>query len=778
MSKRETLDIILRTILRDGGTKRLLGDMKLLKSTFRAVFRTTAVVAFFMVIRSIARSIQNVIQKTKQLIAENIKLQFTSTQAAAIMASGGKETIKNFEGVIEASRRLSIQTGISANKISEGLLRGALAGLKLNKNILVVKSTLEMATVAGTDFRTSMAGVIGVTRAFGVNTKEISHYADVMTAAFTKANMTFSGFITAMKYVAPIATAAFGSTKDAFIDTTAAIMSLTNAGLDESKAGVYLRGTMLKLMGSTNKVTSAFAKYGVNLYEGKGKAREYMNTMIEGQKVLSVYYDKITRLKRRQYELLLAGKEGSNEYKNVSSQLAAASKKVTELSKGIKFVNQEFRLAGGSLRPFHEIISEINKKIPHAVQVMTQLFGVRGGAGIARLLSDPKYGKMVEQLDKIWKESEKGKSILRDIFIRVLNTAGLKIMRIKNSLWSIFSVIVQSGLKAVAPLLDVILSGVKKLYNIIDSNRGVFAKMFKDVVNSYIPEIKKFFSTDLVNLAKKINVFSPKWQAPLYESTLNKETGKWEAKPTKTLTGETPGDRLFALARSLSSYMIASFLSIIRNHKNDFVNIGRWIGLGVKSAISYLVPKFVELGMWIGKGALNYLVKEMPILKRFTTSGRGEASIEARLKEQYEYKRMKDLASRGLLTGTEMLKFSSMTPYSEARVKNLKEQLKIYNSSKPMGEYYTTTEGIYKKYKPLEKELGVDMNLNGSNRTVEKQIKKIAPALYNSAHILDDKTVVTFERVNGTLMKIYNYMEMVNGKLKKVGEMRETVSKR
>ena len=770
MAKQENLYIRLITVLRGQGTRKLLGDMKLLKSTFRAVFRTTAVVAFFMAIRSIGKAIQDVIQKTRQLISENTKLQFSSTQAAAIMASGGKETIENFKGIIEAARKMSTETMFSANKISEGLVRGAMAGFQLKQNIAIVTRTLQMATVAGVDFRSSMSGVIGVTRAFGVNIKQLPQYVDVMTAAFTKANMTFTDFITAMKYVAPVAVAAFGSAKQTFIDTTAALMTLSNVGLDASKSGIYLRGTILKLMGATNKVSTAFAKYGINLYEGKGKAKEYMNTMMAGQKVMSDYYDKITELKKKQFELVLAGKDGTAEYKNIQKELKAAGKKLAEYSSGIKVVQDQFKMAGGKLKPLSEILKMVKETMPTGV--LTKIFGARGGAGIATLLTKfPDFQKNLKTLNEVWEKSKKGKSILHDIFVTMLNTAMVKWIEIKNTIWSIFSVIIQAGLKSAAPLLDVILEGVKKIYNIVDANKGVFDKIFKTIVDSYIPEIKKFFNSDLPKLVKKINIFSPKWKTQLYESVLNKKTGKFEAKPTQTLTGQTPGERLFALARSLSSYMISSFLSLIRNHKQDFNNIGQWLALGMGAALKTMYGKFIEVGMWIATGVIQYLISQFPILGKFTDTGRQAEG----LKGEINTLKGTELIAKILSPFTGKKIESKVIASAEKRIGTINDMIKILKSPKKMGEYYTTNEVIYKKYKPLEQELGVNMGLS---KSVDKQIKNLAPQIYNNAHILDDKTVTTFENINGVLTKIVSYMSMIDGKLKKVGEYRDPVSKR
>ena len=773
-AKATNLYIKITTLMDNKAVRKFLGDAKLIKSTFRAIFRTAAVVAAFLIFRKIFETISRITEKVKELISQNIKLQFTAQQAAAVMTGGGKETLKNFQGVVDASRQLAIETGTSANKIAEGLYKGALAGLQLKKNISVVKATLEMATIAGTDFRTSMSGVIGVTRAFEVNTKQIGHYADVMTKAFATANMTFTDFITSMKYVAPIATVAFGSTKDTFIDTAAGIMSLTNAGLDASKSGVYLRGTFLKLMGSSNKVTSALAKYGVNLYEGKGKAREYMNTMIAGQKAMSKYYDEVTRLKSRQFELLLSGKEGTAQYKKVTQALGAARDKLSEYSAGLKMVNEQFRMAGGTLKAPHKIVEELKEKIPHAAEVMTKLLGVRGGAGIARLLNDPNFPKLVKQLNEVWKESEKGKSILHDIFVTMLKTVGIRLMQIKNAFLSIFSVIAQSGLRAIEPVLNIILNGVKNIYTIIRDNKDVFDILFKNVVDSYLPEIRDFFTKELPNLVKKVNVLSPKWSAPLYESVLNKKTGKYEATKVRELTGDTITDRLIALMKSLSSYFVASAVSIFRNHKEDFVNLGKWIGGGLVEILKIQSAFFIKIGAMIGQGVIHYMIDNAPVMGKAAFIKREIKSTESKIAQQERYKKM---AEGGGITNEDLLQYGMMagvnkefiaSKYNPKELESLKKRLGILKEM-----YKHTTEGYLPgnlfKYRgktiaphTYSKALGVNIGVGNTNSEEDKAVKKgYWPAL---------KIKKDFAVLNGYLCEIETYLEKINGKWKWVGE--------
>jgi len=713
-------------------------ELKLLSSTFRAVFRTTAVVAFFMVFRSASQAIHNTIEKVKTLVSESAKLQFTSQQTASIMSQGGAKTAEYFKASIAAARQMSTETMFSAQKIQEGLFRGAMAGFKLRDSIAIVNKTLRMATIAGVDFRNSMSGVIGVTRAFEVGMKELPHIADTMMAAFSNANMTFTDLITAMKYVAPVAVAAFGAAKETFIDTTAALMSLSNSGLNASKSGVYLRGTMLKLMGASNKVTTAFAKYGVNLYEGEGKAKKYMGTMIKGQKAMSGLYDTVTRLKDAQYDLLLSGESGTVEYKKIVKELGDAKKKLTEYGSGINYVQEQFRTAGGRLKPLSSILTEIQTKIPGAASVLTKIFGVRGGAGIATLLTKSKdFEANVKLLSEVWKESEKGKSILKDIFVDILKTALVKWTQIKNTVFSIFNVIAEAGLESMAPVLDTVLGGLKNVLTEIEDKKGVFEEMFKTVVDSYLPEIKEFFGTELPNLMKKINVFSPEWSAPLYKSVQNKE-GKWEATKVEEAVGETPGARFLALGKSMASYFIASFLSLIRNHKQDFNDIGEWIALGLETVLKKMYGTFILIGGYIAKGAMEGMAKKTPITEKlFTSKGQIETALSLAI------------AKRIVAPGTPEEKKEDII-----KMKAKAEELsRIAYGKIPIGKTQMSKNELEKETSTIEKRLDIKPDT--------EPLKKAQEVKKEYIHLNS--------KISGTLDEVLTYIKSQEGELRRVG---------
>jgi len=722
-------------------------QLKLLKSTFRAVFRTTAVVAFFMIFRSASQAIHNTIEKIKSLVSESAKLQFTAQQTATVISSGGAKTAEYFKESIAMARKMSTETMFSAQKIQEGFFRAAMAGFEAKEGFEIVNKTLKMATIAGVDFRGSMSGVIGVTRAFEVSMKELPHMADAMTVAFTKANMTFTGLITAMKYVAPVSVAAFGSTSKTFIDTTSALMTLSNSGLDMSRSGVYLRGTMLKLMGATSKVTSAFAKYGINLYEGDGEAKKYMGTMIKGQKVMSELYDTVTRLKDAQYDLLLSGESGTEEYKKIVKELDEAQKKLTEYGSGVKYVQEQFRTAGGTLRPLSSILSEIQAKIPGAASVLTKIFGVRGGAGIATLLTKSKdFEKNVKLLSEVWKESEKGKSILKEIFVDILKTALVKWEQIKNTVFAIFNVIIESGLEEMTPVLDTVLDGLKDVLEEIENNKGVFGEIFKTVIDDYLPEIKKFFKTDLPNLIEKVNVFAPEWSTPLYKSRLNKETGKWEATKVEELTAETPGGRLLKLGESMASYFIASFISLLKNHKKDFLFMGGAIATGLKIMLEGMTKTFTNLGIAIADGMIQEMLSRIPIIgKHFTAKGTAESEVERIGMLQQTL-----IAINPVIGSLIASKFQSE---KEA----WKERTELLGHPGGLRGAYKTSEVVKRETETVAERLGLDLDSKKSGET----LKKAKSAVKREFRII--------ELISDTLEKITTMQEMFDGRLKELG---------
>ena len=107
------------------------GQLNLLASAFRAVFRTAIVAGFFLLIRKIFTTIGSIVNVTKSLVSQFVQLQFSGQQVAAILAKGSEATASMFKQVTAYAREASTQVQYTAQQIQSGLKTAAIAGFEL-----------------------------------------------------------------------------------------------------------------------------------------------------------------------------------------------------------------------------------------------------------------------------------------------------------------------------------------------------------------------------------------------------------------------------------------------------------------------------------------------------------------------------------------------------------------------------------------------------------------------------------------------------------------------
>jgi len=503
---------------------KLRGGLNLVKSSLRATFRTAVVAGFFGFIRSFSMMLTGVQNKLVSMTSEFATLNMAAIKTAAIASKGGAEFSSSFEQASKMARELSLQVGTTALQIQEGLFTAAQAGLNLADSISVSKSALQLATVGAEDFQATLNNLIGIQRAFGVSVGEISAFGDALTGAMVTSKATLGDVFEGLRNVASISSTAFGETRDSFLDATAALMVLNDAGIEGAQAGTKLRAAMQKLMGGTAQTAVAFTKYGVNLYSADAASQKYLGTLLKGQRAMSGAQEEVNRLKNAQYELMISGKENTAEYESISEAVSKANSHLQELESGTDDVYKQFTLSGGKLKPFLEIMEDIKDKAP--TEVIGRAFGIRGGEAIMRLLNNvDKFKRFKGVLEEYTEASDAGKSLTSDIFGKFMESVLIKWQKMQNSLTAIFSVIADAFFSAMGPVLDPLLEGLKSIYTMVEENKGIFAQMFEGIA-SVIKPIFAQLNEGIKEIAKKFqDVFTPGKAVELPVFTFNSETG-------------------------------------------------------------------------------------------------------------------------------------------------------------------------------------------------------------------------------------------------------------
>jgi len=608
MARQIAINIVFRTQQAISRITKLSGVLRLLASAFRAIVRTFAVAGAFLAVGFVIGSLIRTFNRLRNAIFSSIKqftqLEFQTQLTAAVIVKEGYGITSTFERISKFARETSTQVMYSMQQIQEGLYTAAIAGYNYQESIQLTSSAMKLSQIAGISFQSTINSLIGVTKAFSFELKKLPQIADVITAAFTHSKMTLQDFFVAVRYAAAAANTAFGSTMETFIDTTSALMTLSNSGLEASKAGVYLRGSIQKLMGATNRAITAFAKYNVNIYDSQGASSKYFGTLVKGQKILAGLYDELDALKKRQFELVLAGRDNSEEYKNLEERLLKLQTRISRMRSGLDRIFESFRLAGGRLKPLHEILKAIGASMP--IEVVGRLFGIRGGQAIQILLQHrEEFEKNRQVLEKYYEASQQGMSVLGKMFQNVLNTVLVYWQRIKNTVLAIANTIWQVASPYIKDWLKLVLDYFQRIYKWAEANKNLIRGFFRELFSTYKDISKTVLDEFLKLLSQLKDILAGKKEFPLYSYAFS---------PEGILKKERIGAKKGGVLEGITVWLQNTF-SLLRATLDRFFKDTQeiWRGLGhliVEGAILELQAKmefFKSIGKYIAEGFLEGL---------------------------------------------------------------------------------------------------------------------------------------------------------------------------
>lgn len=167
------------------------------------------------------------------------------------------------------AKELGASTVFSASQAAEGMQFLAMAGYKTNEIIAAMPGLLDAAAAGQTDLGTTADIVSNILSGFGIAAGDTGRVADVLTKAFTSANVDLQMLGYTMKYAAPWAKALGVSLEE----TAAAAGILGNAGIQAEQAGTTLRGLFARFAKPPKEAAEALDKLGVKLFDSGGKMK-------------------------------------------------------------------------------------------------------------------------------------------------------------------------------------------------------------------------------------------------------------------------------------------------------------------------------------------------------------------------------------------------------------------------------------------------------------------------------------------------------------------------
>lgn len=173
---------------------------------------------------------------------------------------------KRFKEMSSIIRNVGIETKFTAPQVADASKFLAMAGFNLEDINNSIRPISDIALVGDTDLGETADVVTNIMTSYGINTKNISRVADIMTMTFTKSNTTLMELAEAYKYAGSILHAA----DIPFEEATAAFGILGDAGVKSSQAGTTMRTIAANIINPTGKQNEAWQAVGVNRKDSRG----------------------------------------------------------------------------------------------------------------------------------------------------------------------------------------------------------------------------------------------------------------------------------------------------------------------------------------------------------------------------------------------------------------------------------------------------------------------------------------------------------------------------
>lgn len=190
-------------------------------------------------------------------VAKAMELEKALARAGAL----SEATAADMELLRKSAMDLGASTVYTATQVAEAQQELAAAGFSAAENTAAMPGILAMASAGQVGLAEASAIGARSLRAFGLEASQSGHVADVLAATSVWAMASITGLGETMKYVGPVA-----KTLGVSLEDTAAMAALmSDAGIQGSQAGTYMRGGMLRLAQGTKKVRDGLHEFGVSI---------------------------------------------------------------------------------------------------------------------------------------------------------------------------------------------------------------------------------------------------------------------------------------------------------------------------------------------------------------------------------------------------------------------------------------------------------------------------------------------------------------------------------
>jgi len=184
-------------------------------------------------------------------------------------------TAEEMDNMQKLARELGSTTKFTAAEAAKGMQFMAMAGLETNQILAAMPGTLDLAAAGMIDLGAAADIATNILAGFGLQAKEMGRVGDVLALTSASANTNVFELGEAMKFSAPIAS----NLGVEIEEVSAAIGTLSNAGIKGGEAGTVLRRVMLSLIKPSTEAKKALATYGFAMEDLDPQVHGFTNVL-------------------------------------------------------------------------------------------------------------------------------------------------------------------------------------------------------------------------------------------------------------------------------------------------------------------------------------------------------------------------------------------------------------------------------------------------------------------------------------------------------------------
>ena len=167
----------------------------------------------------------------------------------------------------EQAKELGRTTQFSASQAAEGMGFLAQAGFEANEILGAMPGTLQLAAASQIELGEAADIASNILSGYGLEVEELTRVNDVLVATTSSTNTNLTQLGEAMKFAAPVASAA----GIRFEQASAALGLMGQAGIQASMAGTSLRGAIIRILNPTKEAEETMRQAGLSFTDAAGR---------------------------------------------------------------------------------------------------------------------------------------------------------------------------------------------------------------------------------------------------------------------------------------------------------------------------------------------------------------------------------------------------------------------------------------------------------------------------------------------------------------------------